>query len=81
MRQLIRSFKYSPLLNDLLTFSVTFDQVNTERVPTENNGMTHAVGGWPKEYDYQETNEINKYMRKLVKEPQLCFGQATRELV
>jgi len=56
-------------------------RVNTERVPTENNGMTHSVGGWPKEYDYQEQNEVNKYMRKLVKEPQMCFGQATRELV
>jgi hypothetical protein len=27
-------------------------RVNTERVPTENNGMHHSVGGWPKEYDY-----------------------------
>ena len=43
--------------------------------------MTHSVGGWPKEYDYQEQNEVNKYMRKLTKEPAMCFGQATRELV
>ena len=55
-------------------YLVTVDQVNTERVPTENNGMHHSVGGWPKEYDYQEQNEVNKYMRKLVKEPQMCFG-------
>lgn len=43
--------------------------------------MHHSVGGWPKEYDHQEANEVNKYMRKLTKEPSLCFGQATRELV
>ena len=42
--------------------------------------MTHKVGGWPKEYDYQEPNEVNKYMRKLTKEPTLCFSQATKEL-
>ena len=43
--------------------------------------MHHSVGGWPKEIDYQEANEVNKYMRKLTKDPLMCFGQATRELV
>ena len=43
--------------------------------------MHHSVGGWPKEYDYQEPNEINKYMRKLTKDPAMCFMQATKDLI
>lgn len=55
--------------------------MNTERVPTENNGMHHSVGGWPKEFDYQEASEVTKYMRKLTKEPSNMYSQAARELV
>ena len=43
--------------------------------------MKHAVGGWPEGYDYTEPNEVNKYMRKLNKEPAYAFGPATKDLV
>ena len=43
--------------------------------------MKHTVGGWPEGYDYTEPNEVNKYMRKLNKEPSYAFGPATKDLV
>ena len=43
--------------------------------------MKHSVGGWPDGYDYTEPNEVNKYMRKLYKDPVLGFSQATKDLV
>ena len=48
---------------------------------TFNRGMKHNVGGWPEGYDYTEPNEVNKYMRKLNKEPQFAFAPATKDLV
>lgn len=55
--------------------------MNTERVATNNHTMQHVVGGWPKEVDHTEVNDVNKYMRKMVKEPTLGYAQATRDLV
>ena len=43
--------------------------------------MKHSVGGWPDGYDYTEPNEVNKYMRKMYKDPVLGFSQATKDLV
>ena len=43
--------------------------------------MTHKVGGWPSGYDWTEVNEVNKYMRKLNKDPLLGFAAATKDLV
>ena len=48
---------------------------------TFNRGMKHNVGGWPEGYDYTEPNEVNKYMRKLNKEPALNFIGATKDLI
>lgn len=43
--------------------------------------MHHKVGGWPKGFDFSEPNEVNKYMRRLQKEPSLQFSAATKDLV
>ena len=48
---------------------------------TFNRGMKHNVGGWPEGYDYTEPNEVNKYMRKLNKDPLAGYAQATKDLV
>ena len=48
---------------------------------TDNQGCHHYIGGWPKEYDPHEPNEVNKYMRKLIKEPTFQFTSATKDLV
>jgi len=56
-------------------------RVNTERVATNNRGMSHKVGGWPAGIDWQEPAEVNKYMRKLAKEPSYGYVQAAKDLV
>ena len=46
-----------------------------------NRGMTHSVGGWPAQFDHTEPTEVQKYMRRLLKEPVLGYGAATKDLV
>lgn len=36
--------------------------------------------GWPKDTNFDEANEVTKYMRKMNKEPQLGYAQAARDL-
>lgn len=55
--------------------------VNTERVATQNRGMKHTVGGWPREYDPDEPLEVAKYQKKLLRDPLLSYAHATRDLV
>ena len=43
--------------------------------------MSHKVGGWPAGIDWQEPAEVNKYMRKLAKEPAYGYVQAAKDLV
>ena len=38
------------------------------------------LAGWPEGTNFDEPNEVVKYMRKMNKEPQLGYAQATREL-
>lgn len=40
-------------------------QVNTERIPTQNKGMKHLQGGWPKDADPSENADVIKYKKKL----------------
>lgn len=56
-------------------------RVNTERVATNNRGMKHVVGGWPKDYDYTESGDVAKYLKKLYRDPNYGYGQATKDLV
>ena len=43
--------------------------------------MSHKVGGWPSAIDWQEATDVNKYMRKMYKDPLLGFSAATKDLV
>jgi hypothetical protein len=43
--------------------------------------MKHVIGGWPKEYDPTEPQEIAKYQKKLLRDPLLSYASATRDLV
>ena len=43
--------------------------------------MKHTVGGWPANIDYTEPAEVQKYMRRLNKEPSLGYAAAARDLV
>ena len=35
---------------------------------TENKGIKHTQGGWPKEYDYSDPADVNKYKKRLERE-------------
>jgi dynein intermediate chain 2 len=42
--------------------------------------MKHVQGGWPKDTNFDETNEVTKYYRRMNKEPQLGYASAARDL-
>ena len=37
--------------------------------------------GWPKEYDYTESGDVQKYLKKLYRDPAYGFATATKDLV
>ena len=37
--------------------------------------------GWPKEYDSTEATDVAKYLKKLYRDPNFGFAQATKDLV
>ena len=41
--------------------------VNTKRLESASSGMIHAEGGWPKDVDYQEPSDVNRYRKKVEK--------------
>lgn len=43
-------------------------QTNTERVTTENRGMNHVEGGWPKDVNIQEVEQTIRYRKKVEKD-------------
>ena len=49
-------------------------QVNTERVLTDSRGMKHMEGGWPKEIDFTETHDTNKWRTKMTKDQPVAFA-------
>lgn len=43
--------------------------------------MRHTVGGWPDGFDPTEPSDVAKYNKKMNRDANLGFGQATRDLV
>lgn len=43
-------------------------QVNTERYETENRGMNHVEGGWPKDINPAEVEQTIRYRKKVEKD-------------
>ena len=43
-------------------------QVNTERFQTESRGINHTEGGWPKDVNAAETEQVLRYRRKVEKD-------------
>jgi dynein intermediate chain 2 len=54
--------------------------VNTERIPTKSQGMSHRQGGWPDEIDPQEVADVTRYMKKMNRDATLGFAQASVEM-
>ena len=43
-------------------------EVNTNRYQTESRGLNHTEGGWPKDVNIQEQDQISRYRKKLEKD-------------
>ncbi|XP_018644483.1 axonemal dynein intermediate chain, putative [Schistosoma mansoni] len=43
-------------------------EVNTERYRSETHGMNHTEGGWPKDVNPQEPDQVIRYRKKVEKE-------------
>ncbi|XP_002735265.1 dynein intermediate chain 3, ciliary-like [Saccoglossus kowalevskii] len=43
-------------------------EINTERYETENRGINHVEGGWPKDVNPQEVEQVMRYRKKVEKD-------------
>ena len=43
-------------------------EVNTVRYNTETKGINHIEGGWPKDVNIQEQDQINRFRKKIEKD-------------
>ena len=43
-------------------------QINTERFETEVRGVNHMEGGWPKDVNPQEIEQVIRYRKKVEKD-------------
>mgnify|MGYP001796168799 CR=1 FL=1 len=43
-------------------------QVNTERFETETRGINHTEGGWPKDINPAEVEQVMRYRKKVEKD-------------
>ena len=64
------------VLDNIPTLST--HEVNTERVVTATRNMKHEEGGWPREVDYNEEHETNKWRTRKLKDE--LFATAVKEL-
>ena len=49
-------------------YFLLFPKVNTERYETENRGMNHSEGGWPKDINPAEVEQTIRFRKKLEKD-------------
>lgn len=43
-------------------------QVNTERFETDSRGINHTEGGWPKDINPQEVEQVMRFRKKVEKD-------------
>ena len=43
-------------------------QVNTERYETDSRGINHVEGGWPKDVNPAEVEQVIRYRKKVEKD-------------
>ena len=43
-------------------------KVNTERFETDSRGINHTEGGWPKDVNPQEVEQVIRYRKKVEKD-------------
>ena len=42
--------------------------MNTERFETDSHGVNHTEGGWPKDVNYAEIEQVTRYRKKVEKD-------------
>ena len=52
----------------LHTFLFIYAQINTERFETGSRGINHTEGGWPKDVNPQEVEQVTRYRKKVEKD-------------
>jgi dynein intermediate chain 2 len=52
--------------------------INTERIETKDKGMSHDVGGWPRDYDHTDEVQVTRYVKKLSKDA--TYKEASKDL-
>lgn len=56
----------------LITRSISV-QVNTERFETDTRGINHTEGGWPKDVNPQEIEQVMRYRKKVEKDESYMY--------
>lgn len=51
-----------------LSRQFALSEVNTMSTTTENKGILHTEGGWPRDVNYQDSEQTLRYRRKLEKD-------------
>ncbi|KAF0707326.1 hypothetical protein AaE_013657, partial [Aphanomyces astaci] len=71
--------KRRPMIGRLDTTSdMSEHEVNTERLVTKNSSMRHVEGGWPKDVDSAEQNDVQRFRKKVEKDDE--YKQAVKFL-
>lgn len=47
---------------------IILTQVNTERYETDSRGINHVEGGWPKDVNPAEVEQVIRYRKKVEKD-------------
>lgn len=47
---------------------IIIEQVNTERFETETRGINHTEGGWPKDINSAEVEQVMRFRKKVEKD-------------
>ena len=50
-----------------------FSQVNTERYETDTRGINHTEGGWPKDVNSQEIEQVMRFRKKVEKDESYMY--------
>lgn len=68
---LLQDFIYRNPVDKGIQHSIEYAQheINTNRANQQTKSINHLEGGWPKDVNIQEQDQINRYRKKILKDP------------
>ena len=57
-----------PYIYTLHTHTISIRQINTDCASTENRGVYHKEGGWPRDVNPHESDQTARYRKKIEKD-------------